>query len=643
MASEVTIPDKVMEALIENTKVINANTEIIAKNNDNSEKIAKKEENLVQNPSIDSSLTNDEKMRYKNIGKELFAPVLISLEKLLNKEKRRNEMLIKDDVETVNDSIKVQYETESENKAEDENESWLKRILNILTIAGIAVTLFHDKIIEFFTKAWDWIKDMFFSIGNFFDFNNKDNPINKILNTCGSALNGLWDFVKNTFNKIGNFGSIIWDGIKSGWDKFITGPDGILSFGSKVVKGIVNFASNSISWIGEAIYGTIMEPLTSIFGDAKEDGKKAGEEAVNDVKASVSQIITDETIKSKAIKDNAIFSAERADAAIIETAKITRENAIKQAKEQGLILDKNKVTDESLKEVAAKAGLDAFLEANDISMDDTNGKYDEIKEEFMKHVSISDNKAEINMENLKNALEKKANEESNFFAPDGKFINALQALDDNEGAEKINEINDNVTTALQKGLQISADMQAAANLENMSEEERFETRLLEAMKQGKSAEFRFMEGRKMILQSVENIKSIFASYDEQIRTNFTSTWTSFMTDFAQAIKIKIETDSPQDNSNNTYNIMPLHKQSFMEMNDKMLKLAQENTTILIQQNKTLDAIAKLLSESTTAEKKEVVIQNNTSEDSKKNKGSNNIMLGAKGLSNNLLRSSSLWI
>lgn len=598
MAGEATIPDNVMNALIENTKVIDANTEVLTKLTGDKEKTTRKEENVVQRPVVNSTLTSDEKTRYANIGKELFSPVLTSLEKLLKKEKKRNEMSIKDDTQALEDSIKVQYETKPDPENNDKGSSWLTTILTILGVANIAVMLFRDKIIEFFGAAWDWIKDMFSSIGKFFSFDNKESPINKILDTCGSALGGLWELVKKVFRKVGDFGSIIWNGIKSGWDKFITGPDGILNFGVKIVKGIVDFASNAISWIGSAIKDAVMGPIKMIFGGAEDDGKAAGEEAAQDVKASVSQASADQIARTKAITDDVIFSAKKADQAIIETANANREEAKKRAKEQGLSIDdKGKVTEESLKKSAANAGLEAFLKANNFKRSDVDDKkYDAMVAEFEKHVQINGNEAKINMESLRNALAKEANNQANLLLPDGAFMNALEDLNDKGGAEKMNQINGAITGALQQGLQISADMQAAQNLENMTEEERFEARMRQAMAEGKSAEFRFMEGRDMILKSTETIKSAFGSYDEQIKATFIGTWTSFMTDFLNAIKIQIETVSPQDNSKNTYNITPLHKQSFGEMTNKMLKIAQVNTAILEQQNKLLKNIQNLLSE-----------------------------------------------
>ena len=595
--AEVKLSDEVMDALVENSKVIDANTQVLVSMSEDKDKKDTKDKNIVPKKQVNSSLTSDEKTRYANIGKELFAPVLKSLEKLLKKEKKRNEMSITNESETVEKAVKVQYEE----KPKEDNigrTSWITILLGILAVAGIAVYMFRDKIVKFFDNAWTWIKDMFGSIGKFFDFSNESSPISKILNAIGFGISEVWDLVKKSFTGLGKLGSVIWDGIKTAWDKFITGPDGILNFGVKIVKGIIDFTKSSVSWIGDAISSAIIDPLKHLFGDAESSGEQAGREAAQDVKASVNQAAADQAAKQKAITDDVLYSSKKADAAIIETAKATREDARKRAKEQGLNLDKDgKATNDSLKEAAAKAGLDAFMKANNIDRNNIDvEKYKALEEEFKKHVEINGNEAKINMENLRSALKEQADKQANWIAPDGPFINALQDLDDAEGTEKMNQINGAVTNALQQGLQISADMQAATNLENMSEEERFEARMRQAMANGKSAEFRFMEGREMILNSVKTIKEAFIGYDDTIRKNFTETWKSFMTDFIDHLKIEISTVSPQDNSKNTYHITPLNRESFKSMNDNMLNLAMINTQTIIAQNKILEKIKVILEE-----------------------------------------------
>lgn len=634
--AEERLSDEVLNALVENTKVIEANNRVLEAQGEKTEKKDKKEANVIAEPKVNSSLTGDEKARYANIGKEMFAPVLSSLEKLIKREKKKNEMLIKDDAATVEDNLKIQYETKPDPQAEGGGSSWLTVLLGILAVAGVAIALFHDKIGEFFGKIWDWVTEMFSSIANFFSTENGSSPISKILKICGDALGALWSFVKPIFKKMGEFGKTIWNGIKAGWDKFITGPDGILNFGVKVVKGIISFASNAISWIGNAIKSAVMGPINMIFGGAEDDGKAAGEEAAQDVKASVNQEATDAAARQKAITDDVLFNAEKADAAIIETAQANRDAALQRAKEQGLEVKDGRVTDESLKEHAAKAGLDAFIKANGIDNPDAE-EYERYKKEFMKFVELKDGEAKINMEGLKNHLNKLADEESSIWTIESDFIDGLQ----NMTTDQINSINGSVTGALQEGLQVTADMKAAENLENMTEEERFEARLRQAMNSGKSAEFRFMEGRKMILESAELIKSTFGNYDENIRKNFTSTWASFMKDFLDKIQIIINTSTPQDNSTNNYQITPLHKETFTTMANQLVSLAQASLDVVTKQNNILGEICLLLANPPAPPAAATpIIADNTMD--KLDEGANYVAKSAKSLIANLADAVTFW-
>lgn len=129
MADKV-IPDNIMTALVENTKTIDANTQFITKLTAEKDKKDTNEKNIVSVNKVEASLTGDERKRYANIGKELFKPLLSSLENLLKREKKKKEMLIQDDASTINKAIKIQYNKES--SPEKEKSSWLTTLLLIL-------------------------------------------------------------------------------------------------------------------------------------------------------------------------------------------------------------------------------------------------------------------------------------------------------------------------------------------------------------------------------------------------------------------------------------------------------------------------------------------------------------------------------
>lgn len=592
---EKALDPRILTALEENSKVIDENSTILQALQDSKEKAKTKKENIVEAPVVESSLSSAEKARYAAIGKELFSPILSSLEKMLKKEKKKSEMLIKDDSEVIENAVKVQYEHKSPPE-EGGGVSWLTILLGILAIAGAAIVYFRDEIKNFFPKVWDWLSDKFSSISDFFNVNDPQSPINKVFNFCKEALEALWPLVKSAFEKLANIASVIWTNIKEGWDKFITGPNGILSFGSKVISGLVDFGGNAIRWIGSAIKNAIVEPLSSLFGDAKSDGERAGEEAARDVRATVNQQVADQNARNAAIRDEALFNAERADEMIAESARTQREEAMRRAREQGLQVNEEGVSENSLKEAAARAGLESFMRANNIT-DASAEEYEKYKNEFMRFVEIRDGEASVNMAALQAHLRTQADNDSSIWRNETDFIDKLQ----NMNTEQINQINGDVTAALQQGLNITAELEAISNLENMSEEDRFEARLRLAMETGKSAEFRFMEGRRMILESTETIKSAFLGYDEQIRNNFTTTWSGFIDRFLEQIKVNVSTTSPQDNSTNTYNITPLHKETFTAMADQLVKLAQDSVEAIVKQNEVLDNICYLLANTAPAQ------------------------------------------
>ena len=98
---EARIPDNVLNALVENTKVIDANTATLTEIKDEQYKDEIRKENIVENEEKNASLSSFEKQRYANIGKEMMAPFLKSLKNLIALERKRNDMIIEDKAETV--------------------------------------------------------------------------------------------------------------------------------------------------------------------------------------------------------------------------------------------------------------------------------------------------------------------------------------------------------------------------------------------------------------------------------------------------------------------------------------------------------------------------------------------------------------
>lgn len=603
------IPEEVMNALVENTRVIDANSAVLASLSEKDSKETINEKNIVQKGEVKPNLTSDEKRRYANIGKELFSNFITSLDELIKRERNRAAMSLDDDTNNVYQKALEKYEKEKKKENASSGTNWVTVIMGLLGMAAVAINIFKDKIAEFFNSAWTWIKDTFSTIAGFFNFSNPENPIIKILKNIGDSIGSFWDFIKSSFSKLGEMGTYIWENLKEAWDKFITGPEGILSFGSKIIKSIIDFSKSAVSWIGDAISTAIIEPIKSIFSSAEDTGKEAGDDAAKEVKVAVNQAATEQAAKQKALADNVLFDAKKSNTAIEESAKALREDALKRANEQGIAVNaQGKLNEAAIKEAAAKAGLDAFINAKNIGNDFDKAEYEKYQKEFEKFVEINGNNANINMQKLQEHFAKLGENDSHWATIESDFIDSMQ----NIKSEDLDTINANVSNALQQTLQIQANLEAALNLENMSEEERFLARMQQAMQKGKTAEFRFMEGRSMILQSVEAIKEAFS----------------------KGHKVEVAITSPQDNSQNTYHITPINRESFKALGDDLIKIAQESMSALVSQNKVLDEIKVLLNSENNSNKQpaQPVIVNN---DENKQQGSNMVSLLGRGLVSDL--------
>lgn len=627
--SEKELPADVLKALVENTKVIDSNTELLSSINEDKNKEEVLEKNLVKKNEITPNLSNDEKARYRNIGKELFSPVFLKIQEMLKRERKKDSMIIHRDKNTIKNAAKKNNIVAE--KKEKSEFPWTTVILGLIATGAAAFVLFQDKIKSFFSNAWTNITEIFGSISNFFDFDNPDSPFSKILSTIVSTLDELWASLKSTFNEVTNKASEIWNSIKANWNAFI---DGILSFGNKIIDSLKNFGSNAFESVKTAIVDSIIGPIKSIFSSSKDEGTEAGKEIAKDVKVAMNQKIADESAKAKAFTDNTLYRTDKVSEEIHKVAEINRTEAAKKAKEQGLTITDNKLSDESIKANAAGAAIEAFMKAHDIK--EINDKeYETFKKIIEEKINISnDGSVSLQMEQVREAFMKKANELSDKSIWDSPFVDALQKSDPKVFNEEVNGV---VADAFRKGLDIKAELNAANNLENMSEEDRFEARLRHAIETGKSAEFRFAEGRSLIKESTETIKKLFTSYDEKIRTGFTQTWSDFISKFADSFKVNVETKPSVDESHHEYKIMPLHKESFETMNDQLTKLAKESAETIHQQNKVLEEIKKILSTQPSTNKSVPIVQNIIQE--KKETAKPNIVAeGARALSLSLYSS-----
>jgi len=287
---------------------------------------------------------------------------------------------------------------------------------------------------------------MFSSIGTFFDFSNKESPIFQILNTITSELDKLWNTIKPIFNNLGNMGDTIWNGIKNGWDTFITGENGILSFGAKVVQGLIDFAKAPINWLVEAIKDAVIAPIQNIFSGILEDANEKADEAARDIRVEMNQKSAEEQIKQQALANSALDNSKKGANALIDTARLVKEESQKKAKEQGIKLDnKGNIDKDALKQKTIQNALIDFLKQKNLDFDNLEKEYQQnILEELSKHIVIDDSgSANIKMDEFKEAI---ASIKGDGWIVDSSEVDALQGISQPE----VNSMESSIRASLLK-------------------------------------------------------------------------------------------------------------------------------------------------------------------------------------------------
>ena len=301
---EARIPDKVLDALVENTRVIDSNTQAISQIQE--AEVDEKENNIVKNKKVKPILTPLEKRRYANIGKEMMTPFLKSLKELIATEKKKSEMIVDKKTETVEKEAKKQYKAPKGGKGGDIME--LIRLLTPIIIGvGIAVYTFKNKIIKFFEDIWDWIKDFFKPVMTFFDFSSPESPVVKIWDTISSNITNAWESISGFFDSLSDFPQKIWDKAVEGWniflDKMTKWWDAATIIWDKMVSKLDNFYNTAKDTIKEVIssifkkYEGVWTTVSSWFSD--EDEKEEKEKAPEKKKTEEGVKIDPEKVQAK--------------------------------------------------------------------------------------------------------------------------------------------------------------------------------------------------------------------------------------------------------------------------------------------------------------------------------------------------------
>lgn len=640
------IPQDSMNAILENLNASNAemmskiDDGIIATSNPEQQLI---EENIVQTPKVEATLTSDEQSRYRNIGQELFSPILKALDKVLKKDtKKKGPFGGKDKKEKgpldgaggkggkdaiaggkmpdiANDIANLDFE-----KMFNFGEELVKDIMGIVMMLGIGAMMFFMSIGDFFGNIWDWIKEFFAPIGQFFDFQN--GPLAGVFTMIGGAIDGLWKMVKGVFTSLAKAGEWIWNGIKKIFETFITGPNGIISFGVKLVKGIVNFAGKAFEWIGDLLGNVILGPIKKIFGKAEKTGDKAGDKAIADTKAEASDAIHKQEMANEALTNSTIMSQNAAKKNWEAAAVKNREEAAAQAKKAGIKTNKDGTI--SAAAIKSKMADDVIKRIEDRHGKMTDAERAQIKKTIEDNIHINGNKMEINNKALTAEMQKTAKAIDSASNSNTTAISALASNTDN----LFGEVTQGMSVQGKDLMDIYAKANAANDFNAMTEEEQFLWRMEQAKEQGTLAEFRIAEARNMIVLAMDTIKNTFNGFKTHLADTFKESFNDFANKLKGSIVVNILPEYIDDNSRNTYDIKriinngtytdnsvttttenandnrqyinngvqyyitPVKKEDFDNTVNGLTTLAQTNIDMVSKQNAVLDDIKNLLAE-----------------------------------------------
>ena len=617
------MPQESMNIILENLNASNAEmmTKIddgIIATTDPEQKLI--EENIIQQPVVDPTLTSDEQARYRNIGKELFSPILKALDNVLKKDKKKNNTFGKAkgdndkkgglDGKSGKQTPAVQGGGKPGGLDNLMNVDFEKilgfandisgEIFSIVLMLGIGAMGFLAAIGGFFSSIWDWLGEFFAPIKQFFDLEN--GPLGTVVSMITGAFEGLWKLVKGAFSALAAAGTWIWNGMKKIFETFITGPNGIISFGTKIVKGIVNFASNAFRWVGELLGNVILGPIKDIFGGAKEDAQKTGRQAAADTKVEANALAQQQRMAAEAFNDKAILSQEEANKNWAAAVAKTREEAVAQAKQVGVKTNNDgTISADAIKTKMAEDMLKRVEDKHGKLKDEERAR---MMETIKDNIKINGNKLEINNKALTSEMQKTAKTIDDASKSNSDVIDALVSGSDN----LYNEVTQGLSAQGKGLMDIYVKANAANEFNAKTEEQQFLQRMEEAKQRGLLAEFRIAEARSMIILAVETIKNTFNGFKTTLIDAYSQLFSSFVDKIKNSVVVNVLPEWVNDYSSNNYNInhtanygkvyniMPIDKKDFKDTVSELTTLAQTNVDMVSKQNAVLDEIKIILAE-----------------------------------------------
>ena len=508
------------------------------------------------------------------IGEEFFKSFFKKLQKLKNDEN----MLIKDDVESINKNIEKQYK-EKADESKKSGASWA----DILLLATITFALLKDTIISFFETAKKKFDDFIKRISKPFDNLSFDSiltaleelvpDISDIIDTIKKAFNDLVAKIKEEAEKgwkiISDGWAKIWDRIN--FDSVMTAiknafgaiPQAIVD----VLKGLINMISELFNLDGEDTpppdkpdeselkkQQDVQQALGAFFL-SMQGQVKTTEEIIKDVNKMIDAWMQ-RASKFGLGKDAINEKGELSETKVKETyEKYVTDQLVD-------LLGHNKKTEGSPGDIEFKKKIQELVAANRKHIGNTGfdeDKRKELIESAMKLYNLDSSKKD----EVEEGIEKQIQEANNVLFGQANAVKSLLLVQ--------GDINDN-----------NAKTAAAA--------------LAAARAQGLEHDFMFLEARSVIFKSLEEIKKYFTDFESTLNNNITREIKEGFKNLKLPVNLTVEPVVNEDNSSHTFVINALDETKIKLLNDKLTELNQQTVEELKNQNATLEKIKKLLEE-----------------------------------------------
>lgn len=565
------LPKEIFDALKENNEVLLANTDVLREvQEENKESLS--EQNIVNKKEpVRTVLTPDERKRYSLIGEEFFKSFFKKLQKIKNDEN----MLIKDDVESINKNLKEQY------KEKEKPEKSEVSFLDIIVLATITFALLKNTIISFFEAAKSKFDDFIKFISE--PFNNLSfdgileslrklipdfSPVTKVLE---DLKNKIIEEAKKGWKLVSDAWRNIWKGfsldsvLTAVKNAFAKVPEAIIA----ALEGIISMIKNLFNLEDDDADDTpqpdgpnpedeqkrmqeLQMALGAFFASAQGQVKTT-EQIVKEVDGMI------ETWKKKAsefgVGDDAIngdkLSEEKVKQAYREfvTKKLTDLHGYNKFQEG------SKFEEEIKKLIDEK---DKLIKENNFS----GFNEEQVEELINKAISAHGLESESHDE-VREALTKQIEEANGVLFQQANAVNSLLKIRD--------DVNDGNSKTV-----------AAA--------------LAAARAQGLQDDFMFLEARDIILKSVESLKTYFTNFESTLNGNIAKEIKEGFKNLKLPVNVDVEPIVNEDNSSHTFIINAIDETKIKILNDKITELSQEMVNEIKNQNTTLEKIKKLLEE-----------------------------------------------